>query len=38
MIIMTALVLLACVHRNLTPEEKEEYKKARMRYEWGQRP
>jgi hypothetical protein len=39
MTIMTAMVLLACVpNRNLTPQENEEYHKAKMRYEWGQKP
>ena len=38
MIIMTALVLAGCVqNQNLTEEEKEAYRKAQKRYEWGQK-
>ncbi|UCF90687.1 MAG: hypothetical protein JSW39_20720 [Desulfobacterales bacterium] len=37
-LILASLFFLSCAHGdNLSEEEKEAYRKARQRYEWGQR-
>jgi hypothetical protein len=38
LLITTFMLFLSCAHQqDLTPEEKEKYRKARIRYEQGQR-
>jgi hypothetical protein len=38
LIIAGIILILSCAqNQNLTEEEKEEYRRARQRYEWGQR-
>jgi PBP1b-binding outer membrane lipoprotein LpoB len=39
LIIACIMLILSCAqNQNLTEEEREKYRRARQRYEWGQRP
>jgi hypothetical protein len=39
LIIAGIMLILSCAqNQNLTEEEREKYRRARQRYEWGQRP
>jgi PBP1b-binding outer membrane lipoprotein LpoB len=39
LIIAGIMLILSCAqNQNLTEEEREKYRRARQKYEWGQRP